>query len=80
MQEIEKYKETLIQNADKIIKALKSSGGVSTSWELKLKLHLSGSALYLALGRLEASEKITLFPEDLNLTVKLNQEKKSKAA
>ncbi len=80
MQETEKYRETLIQNAGKILKVLKSSGGSSTSWELKLKLHLSGSALYLALGRLEATDKITLFPGELNLTVKLNQEKKNGAA
>ena len=80
MQEAEKHKEILIRNAEQIVKALKNAGGTSTSWELKLKLRLSGSALYLALGRLEAENRITLLPEDLNLRVSLNKAAESKKA
>ncbi len=76
MQEAEKHKEILIRNAEQILKALKNAGGNATSWELKLKLRMSGSALYLALGRLEAEGKITLLPEDLNLRVSLNKAEK----
>ena len=68
-QEIEKQKEVLIKNADQVFKALKALGGDTTSWELKLKVRLSGSALYLALGRLEALDKVILLPEELNLHV-----------
>lgn len=71
MQETEKHKEALKKNADLVMKALKSLGGNTTSWDLKLKVRLSGSALYLALGRLEALEKVILKPEDLNLRVML---------
>lgn len=78
MQEEDKHKEILIKNAEQIIKALKNAGGTSTSWELKLKLRLSGSALYLALGRLEAENKIILLPEDLNLKVSLVKSADSK--
>jgi len=67
-------KNTFIKNADNIVKALKSAHGSLTSWELKLKLHLSGSALYMALGRLEAQDKITLYPDDVNFKVVLNPE------
>jgi len=76
MKEEAKYKTTLIENAEKTLKALKAAGGTSTSWDLKLKLRLSGSALYLALGRLEAMNKITIMPDELNLKVSVISSKK----
>ena len=53
MNETSKFTDTIAQAADKIAELLKD-GGEITSWDIKLKLHLSSSALYLALGWLAA--------------------------
>jgi len=69
MEDTAKFTETVAQNAGKILELLKA--GENTSWDLKLKLHLSSSALYLALGWLSAQGKAELYPQDLNFKIKL---------
>lgn len=73
MQDTAKYSDTLGQTAGNLLEALKASGGDATSWDLKLKLHLSSSALYLALGWLAAQGKITLHPKELNFRVVITE-------
>ena len=82
MQDLSQNKETMVKNAEQVIKALQGMGGQSTAWDLKLKLRLTGSALYMALGRLEALDMISVIPEELSFkVVLLNQaEKGSKKA
>ncbi len=69
MEDTAKFTESVAQNAAKILEMLKE--GESTSWDIKLKLHLSSSALYLALGWLCAQQKIELYPQDLNFKIKV---------
>ena len=69
MEETAKFTDIVAQNAAKIMELLKA--GENTSWDLKLKLHLSSSALYLALGWLGAQGKVALYPQDLNFKVKI---------
>ena len=69
MEETAKFTDAVAQNAAKILELLKA--GESTSWDLKLKLHLSSSALYLALGWLAAQGKVALYPQDLNFKVRV---------
>jgi hypothetical protein len=59
MEDTAKYSDTLGQTAGNVLETLKASGGDTTSWDLKLKLHLSSSSLYLALGWLASEGKIT---------------------
>ena len=67
-----KFTDTIPQTAEKITDMLKS-GVEATSWDIKLKLHLSSSSLYLALGWLAAQGKITMYPQDLNYRIRLIQ-------
>jgi len=69
MNETSKSTDTIAQTAGKISELLKT-GGETTSWDIKLKLHLSSSALYLALGWLAAQDKIAMYPQDLNFKIK----------
>ncbi|PIS47064.1 MAG: hypothetical protein COT17_05360 [Elusimicrobia bacterium CG08_land_8_20_14_0_20_51_18] len=69
----ENFSEVVSQNAEKIIGLLKNAPAAN-SWDIKLKLKLSSSNLYLALGYLISANKITIFPDDLNYKIKLNQE------
>jgi hypothetical protein len=73
MEETAKFSDTVAQTAGNLLEALKSSGGDASSWDLKLKLHLSSSALYLALGWLAAQGKISLYPKELNFRVVLTE-------
>jgi len=68
-----KFTDTIAQIAANITELLKD-GGETTSWDIKLKLHLSSSSLYLALGHLAAQGRISIYPQDLNYKIKLNQE------
>ena len=70
MNDTAKFADTITQTADKITDLLKG-GGETTSWDIKLKLHLSSSALYLALGWLASQGKIEMYPQDLNYKIKL---------
>ncbi|MCG2726863.1 MAG: winged helix-turn-helix domain-containing protein [Elusimicrobia bacterium] len=69
MNEASKFGESIVNNSDKILQLLKNAGEMS-SWDLKLKLHLSSSALYLALGRLFANNDIQLYQKDLTYIIK----------
>ncbi|MCX5785807.1 MAG: winged helix-turn-helix domain-containing protein [Elusimicrobia bacterium] len=69
MEETAKFADTVAQNAANVLDLLKA--GENTSWDIKLKLHLSSSALYLALGWLAAQGKVALYPQDLNFKVKI---------
>ncbi len=73
MEETAKYSDTVAQTAGNLLEALKASGGDASSWDLKLKLHLSSSALYLALGWLAAQNKVALYPKELNFRVVLTE-------
>ena len=73
MQDSAKFTDTLAQTAGNVLDTLKAAGGDVTSWDLKLKLHLSSSTLYLALGWLAAQGKIALYPKELNFRVVLTQ-------
>lgn len=70
MNETAKFSDTIAQTAEKITELLKN-GAETTSWDIKLKLHLSSSSLYLALGWLSARGRISLYPQDLNYRVKI---------
>ncbi len=71
MEETAKFTDSVAQTAGNLLDALKASGGDASSWDLKLKLHLSSSALYLALGWLAAQGKVALYPKELNFRVVL---------
>lgn len=71
MEETAKFTDTVAQTAGNLLEALKAAGGDASSWDLKLKLHLSSSALYLALGWLAAQGKVALYPKELNFRVVL---------
>ena len=71
MQDAAKFTDTLAQTAGNLLEAIKAAGGDASSWDLKLKLHLSSSSLYLALGWLAAQGKISLHPKELNFRVVL---------
>ena len=73
MDDTAKYADTLAQTAANLLEALKTSGGDASSWDLKFKLHLSSSSLYLALGWLAAQGKIALYPKELNFRVVLTE-------
>ncbi len=68
MDEAAKFAETVNNTSNKILEILNTEGKAS-SWDIKLKLHLSSSELYLALGQLSARNKIQLYPKDLTYTV-----------
>lgn len=71
MQDAAKFTDTLTQTAGNLLETLKAAGGDASSWDLKLKLHLSSSSLYLALGWLAAQGKVALYPKELNFRVVL---------
>lgn len=66
----ENFVARIASAAAKIEELLKQSPELS-SWDIKLKLKLSSSGLYLALGYLSSSGKIELLPEELNYRVRL---------
>jgi ribosomal protein S25 len=68
MTESSEFSSTIVKAADRISKAIPPNGEV-TAWELKTRLGLSSSILYLALGNLFAEGKIELNPQQLNLMV-----------
>ncbi|HOW89838.1 MAG TPA: winged helix-turn-helix domain-containing protein [Elusimicrobiales bacterium] len=72
MSENVKFTDSIPQTAEKIADMLKG-GAEATSWDIKLKLRLSSSSLYLALGWLAAQGRINMYPQDLNFRVKLIQ-------
>lgn len=60
----------LAQAADKIEEIISKEKELN-SWDIKLRLKMSASLLYLALGYLSALGKIDIAAEDLNYTVRL---------
>ena len=73
MQDASKFTDTIAQTAGNLLETLKAAGGDASSWDLKLKLHLSSSSLYLALGWLASQGKIALYPKELNFRVVLTE-------
>ena len=73
MEDTAKFTDTLAQTSGNLLEALKTAGGDASSWDLKLKLHLSSSSLYLALGWLAAQGKVSLYPKELNFRVVLTK-------
>lgn len=68
----ENLKDRLISNSNKILEILNEKNQVS-SWELKMKLNLSSSELYLTLGYLLSNEKIIIVQENLIYKIMLNK-------
>jgi len=66
------FEETLSELSERVLRSLPQDGEI-TSWEIKNKLHISSSMLYLALGRLSAENKIRIIPEQLNYRVLLSE-------
>ncbi|MDD4004201.1 MAG: hypothetical protein PHW69_03235 [Elusimicrobiaceae bacterium] len=65
------FKSTLENNAGRILSEIAStSGGQLTAWELKMRLHLSSSQLYIALGWLMGREAVELEPENLDYIIR----------
>jgi len=62
-----------IQNAANQMAGYLEQAGQATSWQLKLRFHLSASVLYLALGQLAAQNKITLEADGINYNVTWGQ-------
>ncbi len=58
------------ETANKIISYLNESVK-TTSWDIKIKLRLSSSLLYLALGYLVSQGKIKVYSKDLMYIVEL---------
>ena len=69
---MDSLQETL-QNASNQIARYLEQAGQATSWQLKLRFHLSASVLYLALGQLAAQNKITLEADGINYNVTWGQ-------
>ena len=74
MDEATKFSETVTNTSNRILEILNAEGKTS-SWDIKLKLHLSSSELYIALGQLSARDKIQLYPKDLTYAVAPSPEK-----
>lgn len=68
----ENLKDRLIANSNKIMEILNQKNQVS-SWELKMRLNISSSELYLTLGYLINNEKITIIQENLLYKIILNK-------
>ena len=64
------FSETLRTTAERVADTLKKDGE-TTSWELKMKLRMQSSLLYMALGRLESEGRLSLCPDELTYRVKL---------
>jgi hypothetical protein len=65
-----KFADVISDASGKIMEMLLAEGE-TTSWDIKMKLHLSSSMLYLALGHLLSQNKIILSPQDLTYRVTL---------
>ncbi|MCX5784030.1 MAG: hypothetical protein NTW04_06315 [Elusimicrobia bacterium] len=63
------FEDAIKTTAERIMREIPQSGEI-TSWELKAKLHLQSSVMYLSLGRLLSGGKITVIPDQLNYRIK----------
>jgi len=61
----------IADNATKIVELLKNNNNKMTSWDIKLKLGLSSSVLYMSLGYLILDGKINIYQKDLIYIVEL---------
>jgi len=59
-------------NAKKILEVLNESRKIS-SWDIKMKLGLSNSMLYMAIGHLVSTNKIKVISKDLIYILEINQ-------
>lgn len=62
--------DTVKANAEKILSILSETKKIS-SWDLKLKLGLSSSMLYMAIGYLVSQSKIKTYSKDLIYIIEL---------
>ncbi len=69
MSDNNKFTDSVKGMAEQVMDVITASGE-TTSWDIKLKLHLSSSSLYLALGWLMSQGRIQLYPKDLNYTIR----------
>ncbi|MFH1620209.1 MAG: hypothetical protein ABIG11_09975 [bacterium] len=70
MNESHSFSETIKSSAAKILEVLPADGEI-TSWDLKIRLHLSGSVLYMALGWLASQGRVCLIPDELTYKVRI---------
>jgi hypothetical protein len=68
MNEYSKFQKTVTQTARKIMGEVANNPQVS-SWQLKNKLQVSSSRLYMALGYLISQNKITVTPEGMSYKI-----------
>ena len=66
--------------AERILAELEAAGQAKTAWELKLRLKIPLSELYLALGRLERDGCIHIAPEGLSYRVQPRQSQDAASA
>jgi len=62
------FNESVKTAAERILHSVPAGGEIS-SWEVKVKLHLSSSMLHLALGYLLHQGSIELIPDQLNYRI-----------
>ena len=59
-------------NSNKIIELLKNSKDL-TSWDIKTRLKLSSSLLYITIGYLISQKKIQIIPQELYYRIKIKE-------
>lgn len=62
------FKENIQANATKVLEFIKDKES-TTSWQIKVALNISNSAVFLALGLLVEQNKISVEPSGLNYKV-----------
>jgi len=62
------FKENVEAAAARIMEFLKDKED-TTSWHLKISLHLSSSLMFMALGLLAGQGKVTIEPDGLNYKI-----------
>lgn len=63
--------ENIKKISSQILELLQTDSSVRTAWQIKLKLALSASALYMALGVLVAEGKIDIAQQSLDYKINL---------
>ncbi|WP_424244022.1 hypothetical protein Dip510_001208 [Elusimicrobium posterum] len=63
--------DNIKQISSKILETLQSDASVTTAWQVKLRLKISSSILYMALGMLMAEGKIAVLQQGLDYKISL---------
>lgn len=68
MAETAAFDEKIASTAARILE--ETAKGELTSWDLKVRLHLPGSLLYMSLGWLAEQGKIRIYPDELTYKIR----------